>query len=85
MNVPAYTLKVLIAIPDGSDDMSRISKDSTVIAINVPNQMGMGKTGDWEQFLCSIDDIEALTGYDFFELLPDSIEAALESKVYTRP
>ena len=46
--------------------------------------MGMGKTGDWEQFLCSIDDIEALTGYDFFELLPDSIEDALESKVYTR-
>lgn len=84
MNVPAYTWKVLIAIPDGSDDMSRISTDSTVIAINVPNQMGMGKTGDWEQFLCSIDDIEALTGYDFFELLPDSIEAALESKVYTR-
>lgn len=82
MNVPAYTWKVLIAIPEGTNDMDRIAKDSTVIAINVPNQMGMGKTGDWEQFLCSIDDIEAQTGYDFFELLPDSIEDILEAKVY---
>jgi len=82
MNVPAYTWKVLIAIPEGTNDMDRIAKDSTVIAINVPNQMGMGKTGDWEQFLCSIDDIEKQTGYDFFELLPDSIEDALEANVY---
>lgn len=84
MNVPAYTWKVLIAIPEGTNDLDRIAKDSTVIAINVPNQMGMGKTGDWEQFLCSIDDIEAQTGYDFFELLPDAIEDVLEAKVYTR-
>ncbi|MCR4952581.1 MAG: DNA/RNA non-specific endonuclease [Treponema sp.] len=82
MNVPAYTWKVLIAIPEGTDDLNRIDEDATVIAINVPNQMGMGKTGDWEQFLCSIDYIEALTGYDFFELLPDKIEENLESKVY---
>ena len=82
MNVPAYTWKVLIAIPEGTDDLNRIDEDATVIAINVPNQMGMGKTGDWEQFLCSVDYIEALTGYDFFELLPDNIEDKLESRVY---
>ena len=44
----------------------------------------MQKTGDWEQFLCSIDEIEAMTGYDFFELLPDDIEDALEASVYVR-
>lgn len=82
MNVPAYTWKVLIAIPDGADDMKRIDENATVIAINVPNKMGMGKTGDWEQFICSVDDIEALTGYDFFELLPDNIENKLESSKY---
>ncbi len=82
MNVPAYTWKVLIAIPDGTDDLDRIDSSATVIAINVPNQTGMQKTGDWEQFLCSIDDIEAMTGYDFFELLPDDVEDSLERSVY---
>ena len=84
MNVPAYTWKVLIAIPSGEDDFERIDETAIVIAINVPNKMGMQKTGDWEQFLCSIDDIEELTGYDFFELLPDDIEDILEARVYER-
>ena len=83
MNVPAYTWKVLIAIPSGEGDVERIGETATAIAINVPNQMGMQKTGDWEQFLCSIDDIEELTGYDFFELLPDDVEDVLEKQVYT--
>lgn len=83
MQVPAYTWKVLIAIPEGDDDFERIGEDATVIAINVPNKMGIGKTGDWEQFITSIDEIESQTGYDFFELLPDSIEDVLEQKVYS--
>ena len=83
MNVPAYTWKVLLAIPEGEDDLSRLDS-ATAIAINVPNKMGMQKTGDWEQFLCSIDEIEGLTGYDFFELLSDEIEDKLEAFVYTR-
>lgn len=83
MNVPAYTWKVLIVLDKGKDDLSRVTKDTTVIAINVPNQMGMGKTGDWEQYITTIDEIESLTGYDFFELLPDDIEDALESKLYS--
>ena len=84
MNVPAYTWKVLIAIPAGENDLDRIDSGATAIAINVPNQTGMQKTGDWEQFLCSIDDIEKLTGYDFFELLPDNVADVLEAKVYER-
>lgn len=83
MNVPAYTWKVLIAFPKGTDDINRISeKNITAIAINVPNQMGMGKTGDWDQFICTIDEIENLTGYDFFELLPNDIENKIEASKY---
>lgn len=85
MNVPAYTWKVLILLDKGKNDISRINENTTVIAINVPNKMGIAKDGDWEQYLTSIDEIEALTGYDFFELLPDDIEDALEEKVYHRP
>lgn len=84
MKVPSHTWKVVIAIPEGKNDLSRVDEKATVIAINVPNDMGIAKNGDWEQYLCSIDDIEDMTGYDFFELLPDDVEAALESAVYVR-
>lgn len=84
MRVPSHTWKVVIAIPAGKDDMSRVDEKAIVIAINVPNGMGIAKNGDWEQYLCSIDDIETMTGYDFFELLPDSVEDVLEAKVYER-
>ncbi len=84
MNVPSYTWKVVLAIPTGEGDLSRVDESAVAIAINVPNKMGMQKTGDWEQFICSIDEIEDLTGYDFFELLPDTIENKLEAKVYVK-
>ena len=84
MNVPSHTWKVVLAIPAGENDFDRVDDSAIAIAINVPNKMGMQKTGDWEQFLCSIDEIEELTGYDFFELLPDDIEDILEARVYSR-
>ena len=84
MNVPSHTWKVVLAIPAGEDDFSRVDESATAIAINVPNKMGMQKTGDWDQFICTIDEIEEMTGYDFFELLPDDIENILESRIYVR-
>ena len=84
MRVPSHTWKVVIAIPDGKNDLERVDSKATAIAINVPNQQGISKNGDWEQYLCSIDDIEEMTGYDFFELLSDDVEDALESAVYIR-
>ena len=36
--------------------------------------------GDIEDYLVTVDTIEALTGFDFFRELPDDIEGALESE-----
>ena len=82
MNVPSHTWKVVLGIPNGENDLSRVTKNAIIIAINVPNEMGMGKTGDWEQFITTVDEIEAMTGYDFFELLPDDVEDYLEAQKY---
>lgn len=84
MNVPASTWKVILVIPYGDNDLSRVDENAITIAINVPNDMGIAKNGDWEQYLTSIDAIEEMTGYDFFELLPDDVEAKLESRIYTK-
>lgn len=88
ITVPAYTWKILLILPEGEDDFSRISELSEagdselqVIAVCVPNEKGCGKNGSWQQYLCSIDYIEESTGCDFFELLPDNLEEEIESRV----
>jgi endonuclease G len=84
MNVPSHTWKVVLAIPAGENDFDRVDDPTKAMTINIPNKKGKHKTSDWEQVLCSIDEIEELTGYDFFELLPDDIEDILEARVYSR-
>ncbi len=37
-----------------------------------------------EQLACSVDQVEEITGYDFFSCLPDSIENSIESNMNLR-
>ena len=80
MEVPAYTWKVLVCFPEGSGDLDRVSSEATVIAVMIPNQDNVHKDATWETYKTTIDEIEAATGYDFFELLPDNIEDVLEAR-----
>lgn len=82
ITVPEYTWKILLILSEGEDDLSRVTEETEVIAVCVPNSQGCGKEGDWEQYVCSIDYLEELTGYDFFELLDDNIENVIESKIW---
>lgn len=83
IEVPAYCWKVLLILDAGDDDINRVTTETEVIALYMPNAMGMGKTGSWEQYLCSVDYIEEKTGYDFLAPIPDEIEDILEAKVYS--
>lgn len=82
INVPEYTWKILLILPEGEEDLNRVTEETPVIAVCVPNSQGCAKEGDWEQYVCSIDYLEELTGYDFFELLDDNIEASIEAKIW---
>ena len=81
ITVPAYTWKIIMFLPEGDDDFSRIADEAEVLAVCVPNEKGCGKNGSWQQYLCSINYIEENTGYDFFELLDDELEEEIESRV----
>ncbi len=112
--VPASTWKVALILEKGENDVSRVTKDSTVIAVNMPNTVNCHKdaintegfkkeyivthhddgTRDevivnreqrfcWEYYATTIDEIESLTGFDFFANLDDEIESVLESKIYS--
>ncbi len=83
ITVPAYCWKIVMILEEGDNDFSRVTKDTTVISLWMPNAQGIGKTGSWEQFLTSVDYIEEQTGYDFLACVPNEIEDVLESRVYT--
>ncbi|MBP5251999.1 MAG: DNA/RNA non-specific endonuclease [Treponema sp.] len=89
INVPASTWRIVIVMDAGTDDISRITVNTTIAAINVPNTYeclynSNGKKLTWTDYLCTVDDIESLTGYDFFANLPDEIEDVIEAKKYRK-
>lgn len=83
ITVPSHTWKIILFMPEGENDFERAVTDGVceILAVNVPNEKGCGKNGSWQQYVCSVDYIEEITGYDFFELLPDDIEEQIESSV----
>ena len=79
VTVPAFTWKVALVIPNGDDDLSRVTAAARTIAVIMPNQNSINS--DWHTYLTTIDDVEALTGYDFFENVPDNIENSIEAGI----
>ncbi len=54
-----------------------------VIAVVMPNTQGVGK--GWGQYRVSVKDVEALTGYAFFDRLPPKVAGALREAVDDGP
>lgn len=83
ITVPDSFWKVALILPNGSNDINRVSTSTRIIAINVPNDQGVSSS--WSQYRTSVNAIERLTGYDLFENIPNSIESVLESNVDNGP
>ncbi|MFL6253643.1 MAG: DNA/RNA non-specific endonuclease [Pyrinomonadaceae bacterium] len=78
--VPSQTWKVVIVIPVGTDDVNRVTTSTRTIAVIMPNTQGI-RTVDWKTYRVSVDQVEALTGFDFFSNVPVATQAAIESVV----
>ncbi len=77
VQVPSNTWKVIMILPDGDDDVNRVTTSTQVIAVDMPNSQSV--SSDWTLYQTSVDQIEAATGYDFFDLVPDHIEDVIEA------
>ena len=77
--VPAQTWKVIIVLPVGSNDVSRVTTSTRTIAVVMPNSGSIGS--DWRAYRVSVDQVEALTGYDFFSNVSSGIQAVIEGSV----
>ncbi len=82
VTVPARIWKVLVILPDGTNDLQRIATDPAVrvLAIDTPNDHN-AVSPDWRQYLTSVDKIEAATGLDLLSTLPRPAQARLQKLV----
>jgi len=83
VTVPSNCWKVVVVLPVGSDDVSRISSSTRVIAVNTPNNNALSSS--WGGYRTSVDAIEAATGLDLLSAVGASVQAQLEAKTDTGP
>ncbi len=80
VTVPAYTWKVIMILPSGDNDVARVDQNTRTIAVIMPNRQGI-RTDQWQKYLATVDQVEAMTGYDFFSNVPDGIEEVIEARL----
>jgi len=79
VGIPTTTWKVIMVLPSGTSDVSRVTTSTRLIAVSVPNNNNV--VSDWRQYRVSVDSVESLTGYDFFSNVPASVQSVIESVI----
>jgi endonuclease G len=82
--VPSDTWKVIMVLPAGANDLTRVSTSTRVIAVKMPNNMTCSSQ-PWTHYRTSVDAIETLTGFDFFSNVSADIQAVIETRVDNVP
>jgi endonuclease G len=80
VTVPARIWKVIVFLPEGSGDLKRIvAGQARIVAIDTPNDNSINP--NWNQYLTSVDKIEAASGLDILSALPVATQTQLQKVV----
>jgi endonuclease G, mitochondrial len=79
ITVPESVWKVIVILPNGTKDASRVDESTRIIAVNIPNKQSVEGT-KWGEYRLSVDDLEDLTGYDFLSVIPKDIQKIIERR-----
>lgn len=78
--VPANCWKVILVLEaTGQDDLRKVGSGARLIAVVMPNDMTVGE--DWVRYRVSAREVERLTGYKFFDQVPDDVIGPLKAQV----
>ena len=81
--MPARCWKVVVILPTGPDDATRLSSATRVIAIDTPNENSISTT--WGMYRTSVDAIETATGLDLLSAVPPAVQLTIEARVDNGP
>ncbi len=82
VTVPASTWKCALILPSGSGDpVSRVTASTQTLCVIMPNLDSI-RPDDWHTYVKSVDQVEALTGYNLFSNVPAAIQNSIEAGTY---
>ncbi len=79
ITAPKWTWKVVLVLPNGADDLRRINRSTRVFGVIMSNE-SISSGAPWRNFRVTVDQVEALTGHNFFSNVPVRIQEYIESK-----
>ena len=82
ITVPSYTWKVIMVLSVGDNDVARVDNNTRVFGVIMPNLDNI-RPDAWEKYLATVDQVEALTGYDFFSNVSPAIQKVIEARLDT--
>lgn len=80
LSVPDYCWKVILVLPVGTNDISRVDAQTRVIAVWMENVNEAGHKPR-EEYRTTIDRIEGYTGLDLLSKLPQTLQNRLEANI----
>ncbi|WP_260625629.1 DNA/RNA non-specific endonuclease [Hymenobacter sediminicola] len=84
VTVPARVWKLLVLLPEGTNDLQRIAAgQARIIAVDTPNDQSVSP--DWSRYRVSVDALEAATGLDLLSKLPLAVQTRLQATADTGP
>jgi endonuclease G len=84
ITVPNRIWKVILVLPQGTSDLSRVTSSTRVIAINTPNTQTVNAQA-WGYYRTTVDAIESATGYNLLSNVSSTIQTTIESRVDNGP
>jgi DNA/RNA endonuclease G (NUC1) len=81
VNVPQFTWKVVMVMPRANgDDVARVNNATRTFAVIMPNNDNI-RPDNWRKYVATVDQVEALTGYNFFSNVPEAIQNVIEAQL----
>jgi endonuclease G len=82
VTVPAWTWKVIVVLPIGSNDATRVTPFTRIISVIMPNVQSV--TRPWSQYRTSVSQVEGLTGLRFFTNVGPTVRQRLRKRIDTQ-
>jgi endonuclease G len=77
--VPNSTWKVVLVLPNGSNDLERVNRSTRVFGVIMSN-VSITQGAPWRNFRVTVDAVEVLTGHNFFSNIPKNTQELIERK-----
>lgn len=79
VSVPKTFWKVIVVLPLGENDLSRIKSDTRAIAVCMPNKQGI-RNKDWRTYVTTIRNVEVGSRLSLLSLVPAVPQNAIETR-----